>query len=239
MGRTLGPSLSLGGGAMFGQAEQSRIFALAGGVIPPYPGPTLIPPAAAPGPEMLRPTYSESDRVACLSAAFREACRLVCHQESAFMLRGKPEAHAAYRTLLTFSGCLEADEVAPAVWAVHGFRLWRAMNKSPKPPSAKWIFSQTRYENAREAFLEGPAGLVRRFLPPVEEQRRLAAEWTEMWRALRLSAPASRASVLAIVEQFFPGLEFDTRVNRAIAHTKAVQANALSRARLGEIFWCA
>jgi len=71
----------------------------------------------------------------------------------------------------------------------------------------------------------------------VPELRALLADHQAMWGSLLAAAPKTRAEVLAVVERYFPGNAWESRLGLARQQANEAQHEVTMLVAAGKVFW--
>lgn len=211
-----------------GTSIEARIRELGRRLLPPEPlardGRPLL--YEIPAPKLLQPEMTPQQRVKCLATAYRAVLKRRYGITSTYMLGSAAlEAHKDYPKLEALGAQMLEAQVAPLAWVLFSFDIWThtplGEGKRTSPPT-KWVWSKKRWKEQQERFQEERYHSVEARCAP--EAQSLWTDWRCMWLDLMQSAPSTRDAVAAIVDRWFPGETFETRLQRARSQTWAHQA---------------
>jgi hypothetical protein len=219
-----------------GADRQADILRLGQRLIPPYPGEQLVPTVRIPAPPCLPRNSTPAETVRVLATNYRGTLLVKFGKISRFLLQGAPEGHRNYGMLLRAAELLTAEGIPPATWCLFSADVWRKYHDGPVPPA--FVFAATRILESRDWFESTAAaqylgGAVRY----ASEHRKLLADHQRMWHELLWAAPSDRSGVIAIVDVFFPGREFEDRVSLARMQARKIQIQIDQGIAEGAMLW--
>lgn len=222
-----------------GAVVEARIRALGARLIPPEPLGRDHKPLCVeiPAPRRLEPTSTPQQRVQALAGAYRTAL-LRRYQITSRYMRTPGlalEGHKDYAKLVKFADGLIAAAVAPVAWVLFSFDAWVGTPLGAErrsPPPAKWVWSIKRLrEQGDRVDADRYAEPALRTTPEAAE---LWADWRCMWLELLRVAPVTRDQIALIVDRWFPGETYESRLARARAQTWQWQASVDQEIAAGE-----
>lgn len=224
-----------------GSSVEQRVRQLGARLLPPEPrtrdGKPLqyeIPP-----PRLIDPSATPQQRVKMLAAAYRAVLKRRYGITSRYFEGSAAlESHKEFPKLAALAALMVDAKVAPLAWVLFSFDAWThtplGEGKRCAPPT-KWVWSKKRWKEQQDRFWEDRYSVVESRTAPLAHQ--LWTDWRIMWVELMLSAPEDRSGVAAVVDRWFPGESFETRLTRARSQTLEYQARVDREAAEGGWPW--
>ena len=216
-----------------------RIRQLAKRGLPEYPGHRMIPELTLAPPALLRPERDSRAYVAMLAAAYRAAWTSTSGHSDCWFWPG-PQ-HQLYGLLFEAGMELELAKIPPVAWALFSFQVWTGAvgGRAYKSPPVKWVYSLTRCEARtftwfNESYRETYCLPKTRIAPKHAE---LLQDWREMWQALLAQEPETREEAMTVIDQFFPGMTFEKRVEAAKTEARRQQVELDNAVAKGGGLW--
>ncbi len=212
--------------------------ALPAGVLPPYPGPAIVPMVQVPPPPLLDPSLGATGRARVLANAYCAVAKERYGVAYWAFARCKNIARQRNYTLL----CKAADamcaaRIAPIAWCLSSWAQWRHINPAEPFPRIPWIMRVDRiekragqFDNARYA---GGRVVVGR------KHRELIERWLAARTALQklANAQVSDARMAKCVRRHWPEGLWETMVEDAVAQAQAKQKQLDADAARGVWLW--
>lgn len=200
---------------------ETRLKSLGARLIPPEPvtrdGRVLAVEISPPA--KLSAELSEPQRVEFLAASYRAVLARRYRINSQYM-RSRThaiEAHPDFPRVAEYAGLMIAEGVAPLGWVLFSFDQWthtpRGAGKKSPPPAKTWVWSKKRWKERLAWYKDDHYAGVELRTPALAQT--LWSDWRCMWVQLMHTAPDTREGVAQIVEAWFPGSSFETRLLQA------------------------
>ena len=207
------------------------------GGVPPFPGPSVLPPAVVPYPPKLDPDESDLGLAKAVLKAYWGACESRFKKRS-WVLR-QPGALAAskqLKSLVAGAKVLLEKGIPPASWAAFSVDVWRKYDKKSTPPPLAWVFSPNRMEEREGWYREEAGGYGGRavFSPAAKE---LLLRYMAMSRALVLEQVQDEDDVARVMHKYLPGDAYEFLVAKARIQSKEEQDRLNGAAKRGAWLW--
>ena len=171
--------------------------------VPPYPGPTVCPPALVPPPLELPDDVQGLDAAWWLAKAFRGAVESRYKKRCWVLPSVVKLEKSKYLKLLVEAAELLRDYMAPpAAWASFSVDLWRKHEIGKGQPRLNWVYSLKRIEE-QHSWGRREGYISRRAIYPKAAQV-LMVRYRCMRVALADVGAQTRQEVQSVVEQWFP-----------------------------------
>ena len=171
--------------------------------VPPYPGPTVCPPALVPPPLELPDDVQGLDAAWWLAKAFRGAVESRYKKRCWVLPSVAKLEKSKYLKLLVEAAELLRDYMAPpAAWASFSVDLWRKHEIGKGQPRLNWVYSLKRIEE-QHSWGRREGYISRRAIYPKAAQV-LMVRYRCMRVALANVGAQTRQEVQSVVEQWFP-----------------------------------
>jgi hypothetical protein len=186
--------------------------AVRSGLLPPYPGATVVPPVIVPPPPLLGHDMSDIDVAETLAEAYRASVYAVMGEVSRAMTRSRIEDTRWFHSLCACGRLLRDASVAPLSWAVWSMEVWKGWKPGGRPGPPNWVFSPTRVDGRMDNFLRefGSVGQPRMVI--TDAHRELLARY----RAVVDGVAAEGVGALrALLAEHLPVGMYDELLSRA------------------------
>jgi hypothetical protein len=205
-------------------------------VVPPFPGPQVVPVATVPSPPLLDPAAAPEEWARRLAHAYRGAVDLEFGTGAAGWVfkRGDIKTSKHFDRLVAAARLLIADDIAPGAWCIFSCRVWRTTRpgQAGKVPPVPWVFSGNRLTKRAGWFwsYQGNDFGGRAVMGP--KLKDLAHRYARMQHALDGLRTDEPQVVREVVERFFPDGLYDQLVVEA--RDEAAQTTASIKRRVAE-----
>lgn len=208
-------------------------------IVPPEPGVGVIPLLQLPPPAILAST-PPGDRncnwVAHMATSYRTALRIADRtSQNGFMLYGDPLRHKLYDRLSEFSAILHGDRIPPLAWCQFGCVVWQSHHDGL--PTPQFVFSERLLRGKRDWYDDLRAALCAPHVRAHPLHADLYATWQRMRAHLVRIPDLDAATARHLVEQYFPGDQYEARVGMARWAVKAAQAEIDDAVASGGFPW--
>jgi hypothetical protein len=227
------------------------LLARFGDIIPPYPGPTLVPMVRVPPPPKFNVDVhgglSLVDRARQLAQAFRavyeKRVRKTCWAFGRSRTLFDVQSSRYYFDLAECADALYAHDVAPAAWCAFSFDVWKTHvatgKQAKKPPPVTWVLSGARADERLNWFL---AELPRYSGGQVwvgAAHHALIRDWNRMREALLANRGEMWLTlhVMQIVGRYFRGDAYKERVGLAKREAEETIKMLADRVADGACLW--
>lgn len=213
--------VQISGAAGDGTSTLAALRALGTRIIPPFPGPDLVPMVVTPPPPLMSPRLTDPDRAKALAQAYRGGVERRYPELGAcyYARRGEITSFRDYPKLVEAARLLLELEVPPVGWVLFSIDTWMFYmgDKSDKPPTVAWTFSAARIVERHGWYEEQAGTYAGGQVYMADAHRLLAATHQAMTLELLRVRPKTRDEVAQVVDHYFPG----DRYERMLADARA------------------
>lgn len=203
------------------------------GVVPPFPGPSLIQPARVPFPPLVDLDAPLPDRVRALVDVYGVQLRRKFSARARPLMRGGVQQMKDYVDLCVATYSLSEHKIAPASWCAFSMDVWR--ERSPKtPPRIAWVYGCSRLDERRWWFHQEQGRYEGGQTHYGEQHLALVRRWYAMQKDLVASCDTGVAAVVA--KHFEPG-EYKMAVDQCVLEAKRLQQIVNEQCARGEWSW--
>ena len=224
------------GVGLVGGSGAAVALAAAWDSLPPYPGPSVVPPVTIPDPPTLPADAGDRECAQLLVRAWVGAS--FARYGKRIWTGGDVTARRDYSTLVKAADLMRKEQMPPAAWVAFSIDYWRKY--TPKgcdrnePPAARWVFAGKRLaEQAgwfRSEWCQYRGGRIQLEGAHAEILRRYARLLVLVRRGV---VPAD-----AVAETFPPpGDDYETLAAQAAYENKRKQSALREAAARGEWLW--
>jgi len=218
--------------------DGQRIDNVLKGLIPPYPGASIVPPVVIPPPPAIPKNATDEEAAVILAKAYRSGIKHVLRRNCYSLFRGDITKSKPYKTLVVASKLLRQYNAAPISWAVWSCSVWKKWKGVKSNPPIMWVYGMPRIDGKIDVFRrEHSEGTARTAL--TEKHRILLNRYNELIIELnKLSnTGASEIERIRLVKRYFPSNMYWALVEKINEESELIQKRLVVRIRRGEWVW--
>jgi hypothetical protein len=218
------------------------IVAALNGVIPPYPGPSIVPSVTVPPPPKLDAAAPLPERARVVAFAYKGAVEKRFGKPCwAFRYGQSVERSKHYTDLCLCADALTEAKIAPAAWCAFSTDVWKkyAFGQRGKLPPVTWVCSSDRIEDRMTWFLAELPRYDGGQMWLGDVHRDLLNRWWRMRREIQQVAvrDGSLARAREVVARHFPRGQWDVLVERARVEATKVKQMLEHEVKRGGFLW--
>ena len=185
-------------------------------LLPPFPGPEVVPLVQTKPPQKLDPALPDIERAEFLCGAYRAAfeARYPDLGSCWYGTRGDLKSYRDYGKMLRCAELFVEFDIAPLAWVLFSLDVWAAYI-GRGPATVSFVFTEARIRERREWFEQEECTYTATRTLFTDEHRDLMQRWRDMQQEILLARPKTRDELAGVVDKHFPGDAYEVAVERA------------------------